>query len=536
MKNDNPMTKSRRTRVLPEIPDGTPKSEIKRDNRVDALPMPTNMGILPEAIRNVIREAVATNDGWANAMVGLSGMMDKRKNTEYGSFHLVPDQELECIYFGDGLGASIVDMLPDDMTKEWIEISAEGSSEQGGEEDDVDNNTADNIEIVKGELERLDAETKFNEALKWARMYGGSVIVIGALDGQTLDQPLNINRIKDIDYLRVVDRSDIYLASSIFQMDPMKPGFGSPIVLRMIFYVGTRTIYQDVHVSRCILFKGRKVPSGATLELNAWERFWGLSEIQMCYERLRDWGGIMESLVNLMYELVIGKYTIANLASLLSSGQEKQITTRMEIINMTKSILHAVLLGEGESYSRDSINLSGVKDVLECAMMNLSAATNYPVTKLFGKSASGLNATGEGDLKNYYDKVKSEQKTKLKPGLRQLIKVICDWKKINTPLTVNFNPLLQASDEDVAKMDLINAQTEYAIAQKWGLYIDKGVVTPETAFKEQFGEKLLFDAEALPSVPEVKEGEIVKPVMSVPADTDVPVNPIPEKKEGRVGL
>lgn len=532
------MTKPRKSRKIVQPADNTPKSALKRDVRSESLPMVIETGRpqLSEDIKGIIREAIATNDGWANAMAGLSGLQDKRKMTEYGSFHLVPDQELECIYFGDGLGARIVDMLPDDMTKEWIELSAEGSTEEGGGEDDVDDKTKADIEVVKAEMERLDVENKFNEALKWARLYGGSIIVVGALDGQTLDQPLNIKRISDIDYLRVVDRSDIYLASSIFQMDPMKPGFGSPIVLRVIFYVGTRTIYQDVHVSRCILFKGRRVPAGATLELNAWERFWGLSEIQMCYERLRDYGGMMESVVNVIYEFVIGKYKIANLANLLASGQESQITTRMEIINMTKSVIHAVLLGEGEDYTRDSVSLAGIGDILDRGMMNLSAVTGYPVTKLFGRSAAGMNSTGEGDMTNYYDMVAAKQKTKLKPGLRELIKIICAWKKIQTPLTVNFNPLRQATEAELATIAKDKAQAEFYTAQKYGIYIDKAVLTPDTVFEMEFKNiGIIFDGESLPQVPEVSK-ETTPAIMSTPADTDVPMSAIPPAKEGRVGL
>ena len=30
------------------------------------------------------------------------------------------------------------------------------------------------------------------------------------------------------------------------------------------------------------------------------------------------------------------------------------------------------------------------------------AASDHPVTKLFGRSPAGLNATGEADMQNYY--------------------------------------------------------------------------------------------------------------------------------------
>ena len=56
--------------------------------------------------------------------------------------------------------------------------------------------------------------------------------------------------------------------------------------------------------------------------------------------------------------------------------------------------------------------------------LNLCGASHYPMTKLFGRSPAGMNATGESDLKNYYDYVDSQREAKVRPVLQKLLPVL----------------------------------------------------------------------------------------------------------------
>ncbi|MFQ8761936.1 MAG: anti-CBASS protein Acb1 family protein [Intestinimonas sp.] len=55
--------------------------------------------------------------------------------------------------------------------------------------------------------------------------------------------------------------------------------------------------------------------------------------------------------------------------------------------------------------------------------LDLSGASRIPVTKLFGRSPAGMNATGESDLRNYYDYVDTLREAKLRPILEKLLPV-----------------------------------------------------------------------------------------------------------------
>ena len=56
-------------------------------------------------------------------------------------------------------------------------------------------------------LDALEWEEKAATAIKWARLYGGSIIVMLIDDGRGLEEPLDWNNIRSIDELRVFERA-----------------------------------------------------------------------------------------------------------------------------------------------------------------------------------------------------------------------------------------------------------------------------------------------------------------------------------------
>src|SRR5574344_2944401 len=137
-------------------------------------------------------------DGWANLFTGLGTNADKSKHTVNKSSGIVIDEELENIYADDGLGAKIVDLLPEDMLKQgWKYIfqnEKEGMEDLSAKYDEIFNS--------------LKIHAKISQAFKWARLYGGSIIVIGAYDGQILDQPLIVCKIRTFENLKGIAKAN----------------------------------------------------------------------------------------------------------------------------------------------------------------------------------------------------------------------------------------------------------------------------------------------------------------------------------------
>ena len=83
-----------------------------------------------------------------------------------------------------------------------------------------------------------------------------------------------------------------------------------------------------------------------------------------------------------------------------------------------------------------------------------------PITKFLGHAPQGLNATGEGDERNYYDMISSLQETTLRPALEKLYGVIKASAGIECGKgQLSFNPLRQMSEKDQADISKTKAET-----------------------------------------------------------------------------
>lgn len=411
-------------------------------------------------------------DSWDNFVTGLGQKQDRTQYTTYGGATILDDGSLLEMYLGDGLSSRIIDVQADDMTREWIWIDEEEPRKK-----------------IFNILETLNAEEAFNTAIKWQRLYGGSLMIIGAMDGRNTDMPLLPSRITDIEYLKVIDRTCVDLQNSIMELNPRSPMYGKIIKYNVRYYVRDTLVDTFIHHTRCIEFHNDPIPVGKYTYLNQDIRYWGCSSLQKIYESIRDLGGINQSTVNILFDFVSGVYKLKDLADLLAAdtdgSAEKGLMKRMNAINMSKSVLNAVILDRDEMYDKQYTTLAGLPEVIDRFMLQLSGATGIPVTRLYGRSPAGLNATGESDLRNYYDLIEASQRNRLMPPLRKLIGIISQWQGIDiNTLTITFNSLYQLTEEEKANIAKTEAETEKIRADIEAMYMDRGLLDPVAVAKE----------------------------------------------------
>ena len=150
-------------------------------------------------------------DDWENAITGIGKTRDKTQYTEFGTFNYMDDSELSSLYGGNGLGKRIVDTVVNDMTRNWIVPN-------------IEHDQWDNEDLIYKELSKIKAQKAFNTALKWKRLFGGSIIIIGVNDGRMIDEP--IGKVKGINWLKVFERERVDLQLSEINADPNSPNFG----------------------------------------------------------------------------------------------------------------------------------------------------------------------------------------------------------------------------------------------------------------------------------------------------------------------
>jgi len=463
-----------------------------------------NTDVTPVARQSIVkRVGRLVMDGWQNFFTGLGSAADKQKHTKNKLNIILTDEELEDIFISDGLGTNIVKAIPDDMFREGWEYEFPDVNEIKAEK------LKDEYDTI---LENIGAVSKIKEAFYWARLYGGSVILIGALDGKDLSQPLVPSRIKPegFEYLRIIDRSDIEFSKIKFQLDPMLPRYGLPefYPIKFINLAGGHDI-KDVHYSRIIEIHGDPIPAGAD-RYQKEQKYWGVSVLQNVEDRLRAVGSSVGSVSHLLNEFSVGKYKLCDFSDILSQPDGADlIKKRVEIDDLTRSVFHSMYMDKEDEFIRENVSFAGVSDVLYIIFMLVSSCTQIPITRLFGVSPAGMNSTGESDMRNYYDKVRSKQSTEAAPVLLRLIRIISEWKKLPEPYVV-WNSLQQLSPKEKAEVEKMEADTEQVKASTYQAYINAGVMESYEARYLQFGD-------TLDKIP-IPEDEQLPPVQTLPED------------------
>ena len=397
-------------------------------------------------------------DGWMNALTGLGKKgVDKTESTEFGIPPQFTDDELSDLYEGEGMGARIIDLPAKDSVRAWISTPGDPTRK------------------LLNELKRLKAPKMFKMALSYTRLYRGAIIVMVEQGVVDLSKPLQKNP-KGLSSLRVYSAARIETNESDIVTDPRSKYFDEIEIYKVRMRNGG-TI--PVHASRCLIFKGFPAPDEG--RINFKYKYWGLPVMKRIYDRLKNWGSVEKSVVTIMLEFNIGKYGLSNLEQMLAQNDKESmdaIYNRIDIIQASKSIINAVLLGKDETYDRDTASVGGVKDIMEIMMISLSAVSEIPVTRLWGRSPAGENATGESDMRIYYDDISANQETDMEPPLQKLINVIGVYLGISDTSFV-FNPLWQPTEKEQAEIDKSKAETDQ-------IYLNTGVRYAEEVTKQRF--------------------------------------------------
>ena len=462
-------------------------------------------------------EPALRTDGWSNVLSGLGGQNDKTIKTTKDDFELTDDDSLAAIYMSDGLGRRIIDAVADDMTREWIYLDDEEDGDEGS------------AKVINDELVRLGAESTMNEAIRWQRLFGGSLIIVGAMDGRKPSEPLRENQIRNIEYLKVVDRTDVEIGRSVFDKNVNSPTFGQVLQYQVNYHISDGTyVPMLVHRSRVIPFFNDPIPARARLGVTWDNRYWGMSSLQSIYETLRDLGGITQSTLNLLYEFIIARFRIKDLSKILQlPNGEALITNRLQVMNASKSTINAVIMDSEDDFERQYATTAGLPELIDRFMLMLAGASSIPVTRLFGRSPAGLNATGENDLRNYYDMVEANQRNRLLPSITRLIQLICAWKKIAVVPEITFNSLYQLSEEEKAKIEKMEAETEKMEADTLNVYVQMGALDPDEVRQEELGKEGTVP-EPEPTPMELAALEAMKKPAEEPPVTEEPPKKAPK--------
>ena len=103
-----------------------------------------------------------------------------------------------------------------------------------------------------------------------------------------------------------------------------------------------------------------------------------------------------------------------------------------------------------EEYEKVPTNFAGLQDVQEMMHKRLAAAADIPMTRFFGQSPAGMNATGESDMQNYAAMIEAKRGAMLKDPMMMLDRVLARDAGIAEPPEFTWRSLMDMSDTDVS--------------------------------------------------------------------------------------
>lgn len=417
---------------------------------------------------DAIRRAVRRTDSWLNALTGV-GLNRGRNALSFRATasDYLDDVTLEQLYELDGLAARIV-------RAPCVHALRRGFAVTTGDPE-VDTR-------IKGKLDDLDAVNALRKAWQWARLYGGGAVFVGADDGRDPREPLDMSAIRSVRFAVDVDR--IELIPQEWETDPLSPRFGKPrtyLIIRNATGGGAQNAV--VHASRVIRFDGVEPTRRRRQTLQGW----GDSVLQRVYVDLQQARGAYAAVAGLLHESSQGVFKMKDLMLMMAGDADDTLKRRMEAMDMSRSVARAILIdADGESYERIEVGaLTGLVDAMDRFTNMVSASSEIPVTVLMGQAPAGLNATGESDIRSWYDAVEAEREAMLRSRVERMVRLVmlahdgpaggqepAGWK-------VTFPPLWQPTPGELADLRLKVAQGDQA-------YVTIGSLTPEEVALARF--------------------------------------------------
>lgn len=449
-------------------------------------------------------------DGYVNLLNKYGTKQDNSEAYKFEREPVIPDMQLTGLYEGNGLFSKIIDTPAEEALKHGFDLNLKSDELNA---------------FVEDALDDLEWEEKAATAIKWARLYGGALIVMLIDDGRGLEEPVDWEHIRSIDELRVYERSIVQPDyASLYQQDYGGKGVGNRVSkFGQPEYYYVSSIYGSfkVHESRCLVFRNGVLPEQTS---NATYLFWGMPEYVRFRRALRETVTAHTDSVKLLERSVQAIYSMKGLASLLTTDDgENQVLKRLQLVDTSRGLLNSIAIdSEGEQYDFKTFQFSGVKDVIDATCNMLSALTNIPQTILFGRSPAGMNATGDSDFESYYNFVEKIQHLMLKRNLRTLLDVvfragIASGDVAEEPdYKLEFKPLWSLSDTEQAAVDQTKAQTALVKAQTAQAYVDMQALDP-TEVRRRLASDEEFDVEDI--ISEDDEDDLLQSLLGTEPST-----------------
>ena len=388
------------------------KSEIPTKPKITADSVREQLQMIPERTANAFKNLRSVKKEFALpiTMSGVSKDEYKEMNMAFdsaGGFNAIYESLTQHAYdlgqypitsfvgYGvlqqiaqQGLIRACIQTVSDDLSRKWIKVDGCDDPQK--------------LEIIENELKKLHIKDLFHKAVTTTGYMGGAFIFIDTGEDD-LTLPLAINdlsaELKDGAKVKFVVVDPVNVSPIEYNcIDPLRDDYMRP---RMWQVLGRR-----VHASRLLTFVENQPPMLLKPNYN----FLGIPQAQILWDYVMHFNQTRASTARLLEKISLLVVQTDMDAVLSDEHGIELFDAKMEFLERYRNNDSVFVCDkESEGVMNVQTTIAGCTDVVRQALELIACINRTPAVKLLGISPSGFNATGESDLKNYYDYIASKQ-------------------------------------------------------------------------------------------------------------------------------
>lgn len=277
----------------------------------------------------------------------------------------------------------------DPLMSKVLSILSETPFSKGGYIENLDKDEAD---AVMDEADRLGIFRKLVKAIRSMECVGGCLIYMQT-DDEDLTQPLDLStydvrNIKDFIHIDPINVA----ATVVNTSEPAKADYMQPSIW---YIIGL----GNVHASRFLKFEDN-VPE---LLLRPMCLYFGTPLTNLIKQDVANSNLATQGLANLINRCRYLFFKTDDQS--YTTGDINNFKARCRVMSKMQDNFMMTPIKATEDVLQQTTPLTGFSETTEFLYEVISAKTSIPMTELMGTSAKGLNATGEGDRRSWYDRV-----------------------------------------------------------------------------------------------------------------------------------
>lgn len=317
-------------------------------------------------------------------------------------------------------------------------------------------------------LKELDVRGKFRELIEHDGFFGRAHLFVDmghARSSRELNKPLLLSAAKvgkgTLKGFKVIEPMWCY-PGPYNSSSPLHPDYYRP--------KSWHVMSNEVHRSRLLTFAGRELPD----LLKPAYVFAGLSLSQMIKPYVDNWLDARQSVANMLRSfstMVLG----TDMDAVLTGGSASALVERAALFTNNRDNQGLMIVDKDtETLTNVSAPLSSLDKLQAQAQEHIASVSGIPLVVLLGVTPSGLNASSDGEMRAFYDKVMAMLERCVRAPLTTVLSIIQldEYGAIDPSITFEFEPLYELSEAERAVARKTDADTD-------AVYITAGVVSPD---------------------------------------------------------